>query len=244
MCEPLIRFIAVGRLAKENGAFLESKHEVIATFLANPKDPTAQSYQTHVVEIMNKGAKKLTIKKRIRLTSDDEDYDLHVMADTLDGDTEKVVVFFLVTSTGFSAKGTPISKVLEEFRSSFFLVNDSNTIMLAKTKGEVHKQSQTMLKEIAQKYGSSKLDAVSQKVELVKEKMKDNVNQALMMGDNLRQLEDKSEGLERSGAQFQRGATNLKRQMRCRHYKVNAICALLLLSIITYVVISLVPDSD
>ena len=43
---------------------------------------------------MNKGASKLQPGKRIRLTSDDNAYDLHVVSDMLDEDQSKPIVFF------------------------------------------------------------------------------------------------------------------------------------------------------
>lgn len=48
---------------------------------------------------MSKGASKLTPGKRIRLTSDNNDYDLHVVAEGLEEQDEKVIVFFGKHST-------------------------------------------------------------------------------------------------------------------------------------------------
>lgn len=61
--------------------------------------PFAFQYKSHVKAIMSKGASKLTPGKRIRLTSDNNDYDLHVVAEGLEEQDEKVIVFFGKHST-------------------------------------------------------------------------------------------------------------------------------------------------
>jgi len=81
----LVKFLAVGRLVKnKDGEFEENQHQIIALLAENKDDPTYKAYRTHVKQIMNKGASKLKPNRRIRLTSDGNDYDLHVMADLLD----------------------------------------------------------------------------------------------------------------------------------------------------------------
>lgn len=240
--QPLLRYLAVGRLAKECGQFIEGSHEVVASFLADPNDTAAKNYKTHVKEIMDKGAKKLTIKKRIRLTSDDEDYNLHVMADTLENDMEKLIVYFVVTSTGFSTP--PISHVLEEFRTNFLLVNDVQSIQKAKAKGQVHKQSQTLLKNLATKHKSTKLQDVQLRVDEVKNVMKDNVNQALVLVDSMQMLDDKSSRLQQNSSQFQKGTTQMKKQMRWRNMKIYLICFILIAAVLAYIIAEVVDTDD
>ena len=55
---------------------------------------------------------------------------------------------------------------------------------------------------------------------------------------------DKSEHLNDSAGQFQRGSTALRRKMQCRYYKVLALLALVVLAIIAYVTVPLISASS
>ena len=78
----------------------EGAHQVIAEKLVNDKDPFAQQYKTSVRQIMDKGASKFTTGKRLRLTSDANNYDLHVLPETLSdaGVTHTIIYFGIPTS--------------------------------------------------------------------------------------------------------------------------------------------------
>ncbi len=64
--------------------------------------------------------------------------------------------------------------------------------------------------------------------------------QALARGEKVEQLVEKSEGLNDSAGQFQRGSTALRRKMQCRYYKVMAMLALVVLAIIAYITVPLI----
>jgi len=153
----MVKFLAVGRLAKdEQGNFLENQHQIIAMLPHDKNDATFKSYKTHVKEIMNKGAAKLKPNKRIRLTSDGNDYDLHVMADLPDGKEDTVVVFFAVTDVDIGRIHN-VAKMLEEFKTNFYGCADVATIKAAKANGPLNKQAQAVLETLAKKYGSNKI---------------------------------------------------------------------------------------
>jgi len=64
--------------------------------------------------------------------------------------------------------------------------------------------------------------------------------QAIARGEKVEQLMEKSEHLNDSAGQFQRGSTALRRKMQCRYYKVLALLALVVLAIIAYVTVPLI----
>jgi len=68
--------------------------------------------------------------------------------------------------------------------------------------------------------------------------------QAIARGEKVEQLMDKSEHLNDSAGQFQRGSTALRRKMQCRYYKVLALLALVVLAIIAYVTVPLISASS
>jgi len=229
----LVKFLAVGRLVKnKDGEFEENQHQIIALLAENKDDPTSfKAYRTHVKQIMNKGASKLKPNRRIRLTSDGNDYDLHVMADLLENKDDQVIVFFAVTDVEFG-KTHSVAKLLEEFKSEFYKVNDAATVKVAKQNGPVNKSCQNFLVLLIKKYGANKLADVQQKVEEVKTVMKDNVNRTLENVEKLEDLESKSETIENSAKQFEKGARGMQLGMRCRYYKMTAIIALLVIAIL------------
>jgi hypothetical protein len=242
MAMSLVKYLAVGRLVKdEDGTFTQAKHHVVAGLLADNGDAQAKSYKTHVKQIMMKGANKLKPSKRIRLTSDDNDYELHVLAELLDEDEDHILVYFAVTDTGF-AKNHSIPKMLDEFKDGFLNQNDASDIRKAKSGGQVNKNSQTLLQSLINKYGSSKLNDVQVKVEEVKGVMQDNVKRALDNVESLEQMESKADDFQNQAKQFKVQAKALKVQERNKYYKVMA--ALALVFIIIIIIIAVAVDSS
>jgi len=236
MVKALVRYLAVGRLAREDGKFLEGHHQVIATYMSDNMDSHAKNYSDHVRQIMDKGSFKLKPGKRLRLTSDDDDYDLHVLSELLDGDADKVLVYFVVTDPAFG-QSHHIGRVFEDFRVQFMDVNQMAQILKASSGGAVHKASQQFLMELATKYGSSKLAEVTEKVAVVTGVMKDNVNQALNNVEKLDEMEIHAEQFENQAQQFHKNSANLKKKMRCRYYKLNAMLGFFVLAIVLYIML-------
>jgi hypothetical protein len=85
MSTPCVLFyLGVGRLHKsEAGEFIEGQHSIVACAVHPSVAASEHEYRTHVGQIMDKGATKLKPDKRIRLTADDNNYDLHVLAEPL-----------------------------------------------------------------------------------------------------------------------------------------------------------------
>jgi hypothetical protein len=242
MTKSLVKYLAVGRLVKdEEGQFKEGKHHVIAGLLADKGDAAAKSYKTHVKQIMDKGATKLKPGKRIRLTSDDNDYELHVCAELLDEDVDHVLVYFVVTDTGF-AKAHSIPKMLDEFKDGFLNRNDASDIRKAKAGGSVSSASQSLLENLLRKYGSSVLTDVQLKVEEVKDTMQDNVKAALKNVETLESMESKAETFQNEAKRFDKKSEKLKIQERNKYYKIMAI--LFIVFVIIIIIIAVAVDSS
>jgi len=236
----ILFYLAVGRLVKENGEYAEGRHQIIASAPAPSQEAQERDYKNHVQEIMNKGASKLKPEKRIRLTADDGLYDLHVMADPL-GDS--LLVYFAVTSTGFS-KAQSVPRLLDDFKAGFLEMNHMSDIEKAKEKGGVNKASQDLFAKLFATYGTDKLKNVQDKVDAVKEVMKDNVAKALDNVDALDELEGKSEQFESQAKQFEKSATKTKTMMRCRDIKITALIAFIVIIIIIIIVVSTLPKKS
>lgn len=229
-------YLAVGRLVKENGQYTEGKHQIIASAThpaVGESDKDAdKTYKTHVKQIMDKGATKLTPGKRIRLTADDNNYDLHVMADTCG---ESLIIYFAVTDNGFS-KSQNVAQLLDDLKAGFLRANSEGDIEKAKENGSVKKASAQLLNQLFTKYGTDKLKNVQAKVDQVKVQMQDGVKKALQNVDDLNELENKSEKFEDQAKNFEKGATKTRRMMRCREYKMYAIIAVVALIVIGIII--------
>jgi len=231
----LVKFLAVGRLVRgKDGQFGDSLHQIIASRAADKNDPQAKSYKQHVQEIMNRGASKLKAGRRIRLTSDGNDYDLHVMGDLLENKDEHMIVFFAVTTTDF---GPTVGRLLEDLKSSFYSVHSPESIKTAVEKGAVHKSSGTLLSQLIAKYGANRIAEVQAAVDKVKDTMQENVAKTLDNVERLEDLEAKAETLENQANQFEKKTGAVESFMRCKNYKTTAIIVGIVLLILLIIIV-------
>lgn len=226
----LVKYLAVGRLVVDkNGAFQDGAHQIVAYRAADKADPQAASYKQHVQEIMNRGAAKIKAGRRIRLTSDTNDYDLHVMGDLLENKEDQMIVFFAVTTVEF---GATVGRLLEDLKTSFYGANDPGAVKQAKEKGSVHKASANLLTQLITKYGTNKVAEVQAAVDRVKDTMQENVAKTLENVEKLEDLEAKAETVHNQAAQFEKNSNTLKNVMRCKSWKTTAIMVLIIIAIL------------
>jgi len=144
-----------------------------------------------------------------------------------------------VTDPDFG-KSFPIAKLLQDFKDGFYASCSHSEIAVSQSGGLVARQAERVLSGLIQRYGSSKLSAVNAKVGEVKEIMKSNVQKALNNVEKLEEMEEKSEELEQQGKKFQKGATSVKRMMRCRYYKITCLIILVVAAILTVIIVPIV----
>ena len=161
-------------MALPDGRWADGKHQLLA-FHASRDDREVKAYKSHCKAIMNKGANKLQPGKRIRLTSDNNDYDLHVLADHADDDPAHTLIFFAVTDPSFGKHHT-VSSLLRELKKAFYDAVDVKELTATGSTGSLNRQMQQPLQRLFGTYNQSKLREVQAKVERVKTVMKDNVD--------------------------------------------------------------------
>ena len=236
----LLRFLCVGRLVSlPDGRWADGKHQLLAYFCPRD-DGLLKQYKAHVKAIMNKGANKLQPGKRIRLTSDNNDYDLHVLPDVADeGSGGHTLVFFAITDVSF-AKHHTVSALLRDLKRTFYeSVNEREMEALNAAKsstGGMQKQCQQPLTRLFQQYNTSRLREVQGKVDKVKSIMKENVDRALTNVEHLEELEEKSEQFQEHAKQFSKNSTRLKQMFRCRYYKITGLLCLLVSAVVAYII--------
>jgi len=95
-------------------------------------------------------------------------------------------------------------------KTAFYENNESASIKLAKTNGPVNKNSQSFLNVLLKKYGANKLAEVQQRVEEVKNVMRDNVDKTLENVEKLEDLEQKIGNYRKLSASVREGCDWIK----------------------------------
>jgi len=228
-----LKFLAVGRLVRNpDGSFAENQHQVIAQYAINDDDTISKSYKTHVKQIMSKGAAKLKPGRRLRLISDNQDYDLHVLPDLRDG---HIIVFFAVTDTDFNK--THVRDLFHDFQNVFYHENDMESIKSAVSGGTVNTNSQNLLDYLMKKHNQSKLQEVQMKAEEVKGVMKESVKKTLQNIEKLDELNDKAVKINDNASKFQSGSVGIRRKLKCKQIKTALIIFALVAIVITIIVV-------
>lgn len=118
---------------------------------------------------MTKGAAKLSIGKRIRLTPDAASYDLHVLCDELSDSSSQppvLLVYFGISHTDFDRHHS-ISALFRALQQQ--LIDESSiTVFDLETcgaLGKVHVATQPLLSRLLTQYNASKLREVQGKVD-------------------------------------------------------------------------------
>jgi len=234
--QQLVKYITLGKAVKDtSGAFPPGKHVMLCQYLAEDHDKAASSYKTRINDIMTKAAGKLTMGKRMCLTSDDPgtDYELHLLAEEVDENPGTVIFYFVVTDSGFG-KAHSITKLLADFKAGIY---ESGAATIATAGGNgLQTKMLPNLKTIAAKYATNKVQAVTARVEEVKAVMRDNIDLAVKNVDKLSDMEDKSADLDRDAARFARNATTLDRQMKCKNIKLILIGVILVVAVLTAII--------
>jgi len=237
----LVKFLAVGRLVrKTDGTYSENLHQIVASRAADKSDPQVKSYKSHVQEIMNRGASKIKADRRIRLTSDGNDYDLHVMGDLLDtkdGKEPEMIVFFAVTTVDF---GGTVGRLLEDLKTSFYAAHSADAIKVAKEKGPVHKASASLLTQLIAKYGTNKIAEVQAAVDKVKDTMAENVAKTLDNVEKFEDLQHKAATVNDQAKQFEKKSSGVLSNFRCKYYKTTAIIVLIVIALLLVIIVPIV----
>jgi len=236
----LLKFLAVGRLVRnEDGQFNRDKHQIIAAAAADKNDTANNStYVTHLSQIMANGAEKLRPTKRVRLTSDSSAaYDLHLLADYVDGNDMYMIVFFAVTDVEFG-RAHSVTQLLDDFKSGLYTSNSSEDIKEAVTDGKVDKQSQQFLAQLLQKYGSNKIEQAEGKANEVASIMRKGVEDVVRTVGNLEVIEKTAGDMEKEAEKMKNQSTSAKWKFRWQLYKQYIIIATVIILVLAIILIA------
>lgn len=252
MATKLVKFLAVARVTAgqtaEEGTNEAELKPILACAAADAKDPDLKAYKKRVQMVLKKAADKMQEGKRIKLSSqkkpdngqEEETYELYIMSfkvsQTPQPENATSLAFFAIVDKQFGV-GQSIGRLYDEFKTQFFQMFDTKTIMTAKANGPIQKKSQTMLLGLCTKFGSNNVLAASQKVEEVKAVMQQNIEIAISNGQALEDIEEKSEKLKGASDEYNRKAKDVRRAACLDNYKAKAIVAAIVLLIIAVVAV-------
>lgn len=236
--EPLLKMLCIGKLSKNlDGTFNNEQHELLSYRAIDTIDKSVQkAYKTHCKAIMSKGAQKLQIGKRIRLTSDDNQYDVHVLCESLDDNDVKCLVFFAICSSEFG-KTQSITNLFRDYKNLFYeQYNINNIWSSAASNISTNDKLNSGVNKLFNQYNTNLLGAVSVKVEQVRDQMKESVARAITNVEQLEEMEEKSEEFEAQAKRFQKNSSKVK-QMFCKRYAtITILGGVVVLAIVIYII--------
>jgi hypothetical protein len=91
--------------------------------------------------------------------------------------------------------------------------------------------------DLINRYHDDKINTIQKQIKDVTENMTQNIQLAIDRGEKVLDLQDKTEKLRKGAQQFENGATKLKRNMRCKNWKIITMISAVVLVVIAIIVI-------
>lgn len=237
----LLKLLGIGKLSQSSdGTYNNELHELIHTVNHHDCEKSIiKSYKSHCKAIMSKGAHKLQLNKRIRLTSDDSLYDVHVLCESMNNSELNCIVIFAICSTEFN-KTQSITKLMNDYKSLFYeyytvqqiFNNHSNTTLNCNNNDSFNQQAMKLISQ----YNTNILGNVTIKVEQVRDQMKESVARAITNVEQLEEMEEKSEEFEAQAKRFQKNSRQVRSMFCKRNAMFIGVGGVIALAILIYII--------
>lgn len=239
------QYLAIGRLAYDDGEFIAGKHVIIAS-AGQGSDST---YREQVVNLMDQGGKKLLERTKDNVTRlKAQDSSLWVSFYEKD---DLLLGFFAVSELlqaqntdqqqKNKARSIDTGKKITELKKRFISDNNVRDLLNAKEKGGVHKSNSSLLSSYLPEW-EDKLQNAMGKVEAVKNQTRQNMDVMLANEVKLDDLGVKAEKLEDRAQAFKKNARTVHRQMWWQNCRMNIMIGGGILFVILIIVISVVAS--
>lgn len=225
MSKALTKYFAVARLSMTNDGSVDLKTPatVISSYCANNKDPQLDLFKNHTNKLLKDALGKMKkAEKKINLRSEEHKYVIHIYTVQVPNDSQ-LLAFFAIVDLDFGSAFT-IVNLWKDVKSKFFAAVSAKQIRDAKANGSVHKKTQKVFAELSTKYGSSKIEAISQKVDKVKNQMQQNIDNVLANEGALNKLQDDAEQLDEDANRYRNKATKIRRNACWDMWKSRLAC--------------------
>lgn len=230
MADHTVAFLAVGKL---------TSHKVVASYLHDRG--ASEDFHAQITKLMGSSSIGATVPNELHLKNGA--HTIHVQVD------KKNHVFIAITSSSyprrlvFAAGEAP--SLMRELGQHFTERFERDFRGCERADG-LTKAALSMLRRIADKYSDvtklDKLAKVQADIRDVQDVVQDNISKVLDRGEKIDAIEGKTDTLVHSAGMFSKRATTVRRTIQCRYYKLQALCILLVLIILLYILLPFITD--
>lgn len=184
-----------------------------------------------VTEIVAEKLNKMTAGKRYSEPGDDG-INVHFTLDT------KGRIFALMTRSNYPQRVA--FQILEELKEAFGA--EFGSLVKTAKPNSLSKDSKTLLKSFIDKYADptqsgDTLSKVQSKLDRATDTMKENIQIAIKNTEMIEDIEDKSEALEKSAAQFSKNAVALRNKMWWKKVKTYLLIGGLITAVLLIIIV-------
>jgi hypothetical protein len=104
----------------------------------------------------------------------------------------------------------------------------------------VNRTANNVLEQVAASAGQSKTAEIQNKLGVVTDQMRTNIQMVLNQGEKLEELVDRSADLEAEAGKFERSAHAVERKFCCQKYKTYFVIAAIVIGILTVLIVPIV----
>mmetsp|Transcript_97337 Transcript_97337/g.236721 ORF Transcript_97337/g.236721 Transcript_97337/m.236721 type:complete len:246 (+) Transcript_97337:185-922(+) len=234
-----VKFLAVSRA---------SDRAVVASY-QHVSPAGGDEYLANVQQVLNAPGFASQVGASSKLHLDNGPNTFHLMTDDGAG-ADNILVYIAITSSDyprrhiFSSSDGRKNGILGELRDLF---NSSHAATAATCKAfGLSRAASRQMKALAERYDDlrslDKVASVAARVDEVTGVMQENIAIVLANTERVDQIDDKASGLAASADKFGKKATQLRKTMQCRYYKLNALIALIVLVVLAYIFIPIIQD--
>jgi hypothetical protein len=213
---------------------LRKRDECIVASFAASKDVSSED----VTDIVGEKSGKLVVGKRYSEAAD-EGIMVHFVCD------EKDRIYAIMTKSNYPQRLA--YAVLEELKSSFG--GEFGARVKASKPNGLSADAKPLLKSLVDKYGDpassgDALTKVQAKLDQAKDTMKENIEVAIRNTELIEDIEEQSEALEKSSAQFSKNAEALRKKMWWKKVKTYLLIGGLILSVLLIIIVPIAVQAS
>lgn len=208
--------------------------ELLGQQVTTKGDPNTGKFKAKVAELIekfSKSTKKMTAPMSIKSSPKDEDYDIQMWCASFN---DVLFLFMAFLARDFGSHHLP-----DELRA-FWIKKFNDAVPPSDangSKGSLERRAGDILRRVVEQYNTSSLLNAKQKVNVLTNKMKDNVDLAMANVDKMDELDVKSAEIEEASRTFKDNTAKVKCAMCKSYYKSMLIIALIVIVVIVVIVV-------
>lgn len=237
---PQVKFLAVSRA---------TDRVVVASYTHVSAGRGGDDYLASVQQVLNAPGFASQVGASSKLHLDNGPNTFHLMTDDAAGE-DNILVYIAITASDyprrhiFSSSDGSKQGILGELRDNFVAAHGAAaaTCSAFALSRPASRAMETLAKRYDDLRALDKVASVAARVGEVTGVMQENIAIVLANTERVDQIDDKAAGLAASADKFGKKATQLRKTMQCRYYKLNMLIALIILVVLAYIFIPIIQD--